>query len=102
MGCLYKLVAKVMDTRYWEIMDDRIAKNQLTYIQGRHLYDGVVFGNKFVNYLKRTRKECMIFQVDLEVYITRSIGGGFRLYSVFVISDLGSKHVCFLEASLYL
>jgi hypothetical protein len=66
LGCLYKLVAKVLAKRLAKVMDSIIASNQSAFIQGRHLVDGVVVVNEVVELAKRTRKECLIFKVDFE------------------------------------
>jgi hypothetical protein len=66
LGSLYKLVSKVLAKRLGKVMDSIISKNQLAFIKGRHLADGVVVVNEVVDLAKRTKKECVIFKVDFE------------------------------------
>ncbi|MCH82139.1 cytochrome P450, partial [Trifolium medium] len=47
-------------------MDKLISPNQLAFIQGRKLVDGVVAVNEIIDLAKKSRKECLIFKVDFE------------------------------------
>jgi hypothetical protein len=42
LGSFYKLLAKILSTRLGVVMDSIISKNQLTFIEGQFLVDGVV------------------------------------------------------------
>jgi hypothetical protein len=47
-------------------MNSIISKNQLAFIKGRHLVDGVVVANEVVDLTERSRRECLVFKVDFE------------------------------------
>jgi hypothetical protein len=66
LGCLYKLIAKVLATRLGHVMNSLIAQNQSVFIKGRNLVDGVVVVNELVDLMKRQKKKCLIFKVDFE------------------------------------
>ncbi|MCH79914.1 RNA-directed DNA polymerase (Reverse transcriptase), partial [Trifolium medium] len=58
LGCLYKLIAKVLASRLSLVMGSLIA------IKGRQLMDGVVVVNEVIDFARRAKKECLILKVD--------------------------------------
>jgi hypothetical protein len=71
---LYKLVAKVLAGRLVKVMDKLISPNQSAFIQGRQLVDGVVAVNEIIDLAKKSRKECLIFELTLKKRTTQSVG----------------------------
>jgi hypothetical protein len=66
LGCLYKMVTKVLANRLAKVMGDLISKNQSAFLKGRQLVEGVVVVNEVINFAKKNRKKCLIFKVDFE------------------------------------
>jgi hypothetical protein len=66
LGCLYKLLAKVLARRLASVMDSIISRSQLAFVKGRNLVDGVLVANELVDYAKKTKSECMVLKVDFE------------------------------------
>jgi hypothetical protein len=66
LGCLYKLVAKVLAGRLAKVLGAVIPNTQSTFLKGRQLVDGVVVVNEVIDYAKKFHKECLIFKVDFE------------------------------------
>lgn len=66
LGCLYKLLAKVLARRLERVMNSIITPAQSAFLKGRHLVDGVLAINELVDYAKKAKKECLIFKVDFE------------------------------------
>ncbi|MCH86627.1 LINE-1 reverse transcriptase like, partial [Trifolium medium] len=66
IGCLYKLIAKVLAKRLAKVIDSVVALNQSAFIKGRNLVDGVLVVNEVVELAKKTKRECLIFKVDFE------------------------------------
>ncbi|WJX73888.1 hypothetical protein P8452_57616 [Trifolium repens] len=52
LGCLYKIIAKVLTIRLAKVMDTIISTTQSTFIKGRNLVDGVLIVNEVVVALK--------------------------------------------------
>ncbi|MCH83420.1 LINE-1 reverse transcriptase like, partial [Trifolium medium] len=66
LGCLYKLIAKVLAGRLAKVMHSLIASTQSAFIKGSNLVDGVLVVNEVVDSAERLGKECLIFKVDFE------------------------------------
>jgi hypothetical protein len=66
LGCLYKLVAKVLAARLAKVMDFLIPNTQSAFVRGRQLVEGVVVVNEVVDFAKKSGKQCLIFKVDFE------------------------------------
>ncbi|WJX24305.1 hypothetical protein P8452_13428 [Trifolium repens] len=66
LGCLYKMVAKILASRLAKVMGGVIPITQSAFLKGRQLVEGVVVVNEVIDYAKKTRKECLIFKVDFE------------------------------------
>jgi hypothetical protein len=47
-------------------MDSIISPTQSAFIKGRNLVDGVLVVNEVVDWVKKSKKECLIFKVDFE------------------------------------
>jgi hypothetical protein len=60
-------------------MDSIISSNQSAFIKGMNLVDGVLIVNEMVDWVKKTKKECLIFKVDFEK-VYDSVDWGFLEY----------------------
>jgi hypothetical protein len=66
LGCLYKIIAKVLANRLSKVMNVIIAPTQSVFLKNRNLVDGVLVVNEVVDLAKKTGRECMVFKVDFE------------------------------------
>jgi hypothetical protein len=74
LGCLYKLLAKVLARRLAAVLNPIISQNQSAFLKGRNLVDGVLVVNELVDYAKKAKKECLISRLTLRKPMTRWIG----------------------------
>jgi len=66
IGCMYKIVAKLLANRLKKIMPILIDERQSAFIEGRHLLQSVLIANEVVEEAKRSKKTCLVFKVDYE------------------------------------
>jgi len=66
LGCLYKILSKVLASRLSKVMNSIISGSQSAFLKGRHLVDGVLVVNEVVDLAKRSKRECLILKVDFE------------------------------------
>jgi hypothetical protein len=66
LGCLYKLIAKVLAARLAKVLGDLISNTQSVFLKGRQLVDGVVVVNEVIDSAKKYGKKCLILKVDFE------------------------------------
>jgi hypothetical protein len=66
LGCVYKLLAKVLASRLAKVIGNLIANTQTAFLKGRQLVEGVVVVNEVIDMAKKMGKECLILKVDFE------------------------------------
>ncbi|GKV14959.1 hypothetical protein SLEP1_g25757 [Rubroshorea leprosula] len=66
IGVMYKVVAKLLASRLCKVMHKIIGEQQMSFIKGRQLVDGVVIANEVIDEAKKKRKKSFVFKVDFE------------------------------------
>ena len=66
IGCVYKIVSKMLTNRLKKVMPFIIDERQSAFIRGRHLLHSVIIANEVEEEAKRSQKPCLVFKVDYE------------------------------------
>ncbi|GKV11938.1 hypothetical protein SLEP1_g23150 [Rubroshorea leprosula] len=66
IGVMYKVIAKLLASRLCKVLHKIIGEQQMAFIKGRQLVDGVVIANEVIDEAKRRRKKSFVFKVDFE------------------------------------
>ncbi|GAU48811.1 hypothetical protein TSUD_406440 [Trifolium subterraneum] len=96
LGCLYKLIAKVLAARLSKVLDELIPNSQSAFLKGRQLVDGVVVVNEVIDFARKAGKDCLILKVDFEKAYD-SVDWGFLDYMLRRF-DFGAKWCAWMKA----
>ena len=66
IGCMYKIVAKLLAIRIRKVMPEIIEETQFAFIEGRHMLRSVLITNEIIDEAKNNHKPCLIFKIDFE------------------------------------
>ncbi|PNX63424.1 cysteine-rich receptor-like protein kinase, partial [Trifolium pratense] len=66
VGCLYKILAKVLANRLRLVIGSVISEAQTAFVKDRQILDGILVANEVVDEARRSKKELMMFKVDFE------------------------------------
>jgi len=66
VGCLYKIVAKVLANRLRMVVDKVVSETHTTFVKNRQILDGLLIANEAVDEAKKLNKKLLLFKVDFE------------------------------------
>lgn len=66
VGCVYKLLTKILANRLKRVFGKVIDRNQSTFLSDRVLLDSVLIANEMVDFLRNDRMKGVIVKVDFE------------------------------------
>jgi hypothetical protein len=66
VGCLYKIVAKVLANRLQMVVGKVVSETRTTFVKNRQILDGLLIANEPVDEAKKLNKELLLFRVDFE------------------------------------
>nr|GEY58757.1 RNA-directed DNA polymerase, eukaryota [Tanacetum cinerariifolium] len=64
IGCIYKVVTKVLSNRLAPIISDLVSDTQSAFVANRRILDGPFIISKVISWCKRKKKQAMFFKVD--------------------------------------
>jgi len=66
VGCMYKVLAKVLANRLRSIIGLLVSDTQSTFGHGKQILDGILVANEVVDEAKRMNKDLLLFKVDFK------------------------------------
>lgn len=66
IGCIYKMLAKVLAGRLKKVMKGVISDCQSAFLVGRNILDGVVVVKEVIDLAKRKKQKCVVLKADFE------------------------------------
>lgn len=66
IGCMYKVLAKLLANRMREVMSNVISKLQTAFVKNRQILDGVLIANELVEEARKRKRPTLLFKVDFE------------------------------------
>ena len=66
IGCMYKIVAKILAGRLKKVMNLVVDEVQSAYVDGRNILDGPLIVNEICAWAKKSKKKILIFKVDFD------------------------------------
>ena len=74
VGCIYKILAKVLANRVRDVLDEVIEPNQFSFTKGRQILDCSLVANEVIDEIKKKGIGGLIFKMDFEKLMIASIG----------------------------
>lgn len=66
VGCLYKVLAKVLANRLKKVLPTIIGDAQAAFVGGRQILDGVLIANEVIDFWKKDNSGGLILKIDFE------------------------------------
>ncbi|GKU98552.1 hypothetical protein SLEP1_g11544 [Rubroshorea leprosula] len=66
VGAMYKILAKLLANRLKKVLENLIGEQQMAFLKGRQLMDGIVIANEVIDEAKKKKKKAFLFKIDFE------------------------------------
>ena len=64
IGCIYKIISKILARRLQAVMDHLVSPFQSSFIKGRQILDCALIASELIDSLKNSKREAVIFKLD--------------------------------------
>lgn len=99
VGCLYKILAKLLALRLKRVIGKLISNKQYAFISDRNILDGVLVVNKFLDLEKSEKRSCLELKVDYE----KAYDSVSQNHLIFLLNEMGfsAKWIKWMEACVF-
>lgn len=66
MGCIYKLISKVLATRMASVLRNVIGESQHAFVDGHQIVDAILVANEVVDDIVGNGREGILCKLDME------------------------------------
>ena len=66
VGCITKVISKVLANRLKSVISSVISEEQLAYVSGRCILDGPLILNEVISWTRRSKDPSLLFKIDFE------------------------------------
>lgn len=66
VGCIYKLLSKVLANRFKLVLPSIIGEAQADFISGKQILDGILIANEVIHQWKHSNSGGLIIKIDFE------------------------------------
>lgn len=66
VGCIYKLISRVLARRLFKMLEETIGENQHVFVNGRQILDAAMVANEVVDNLVDNKREGLLCKLDME------------------------------------
>ncbi|XP_058784217.1 uncharacterized protein LOC131658988 [Vicia villosa] len=99
VGCLYKILSKMLAARLKNVLGSLISCNQSAFVPGRNMLDGVLLVNEVIDWAKRNKLSCLLLKVDFDKAYD-SLSWNF-LRDILVRMGFGKKWMMWMDACIF-
>ena len=66
VGCIYKILSKVLANRLRLVVDEVVGANQFAFVRGRQILDCSLVANEIIDGIRRSGSSGLLLKVDFE------------------------------------